>query len=205
MTPSKIGFLDTLCLHAAVGGLSTQQRAKWQKYQKEKQVAVTEKKDEEEDDDEQPLISLENEDPSFASPSSSSKSKSSKPKSSKKESHLKPPTPLTDLQKDAIDFYNNFTLDSAGSAPSTTRRWEEMGAINSLDRVAALHLGVEEAGVLDKSVRKEFEEERVERLAAKFQELVDYCANDVVCFWLSCTLYTPSLLHSICLHVGGDF
>lgn len=182
MTPSKIGFLDTLSLHAAVGGLSTQQRAKWQKYQKEKQIQVTEKEEEEQDNinsnrDEQSLISLEKDEDPGPSSSTSSSSKS-KPKSSKKES---PQTPiLTDFQKEAVDFYNNFKLESDGTS-AATRRWEEVGALNSLDKVAALHLGPE-GGMLDKSVRKEFEESRMDRLAGKFQELVDYCANDVVCF-----------------------
>jgi hypothetical protein len=36
MKSSKIAFLDTLSLHSAVGGLSSQQRSKWMQYQADK-------------------------------------------------------------------------------------------------------------------------------------------------------------------------
>ncbi len=135
MKASQIGFLDTLSLHCAVAGLSTQQRLMWQKYKKDEKLLLNE------------------------------------------EEHLKSEESLSQLQQDALAFYNQYKESSESDESDFATRWEEVGSINRLESVAELHL---QGYIMDKNTRKEFDGTDINQLAQKFQEIVDYCATDVV-------------------------
>ena len=83
---------------------------------------------------------------------------------------------LTSKQKDFLAFQQGENYGSIGKNNSKT--WEDFGSTNSLDKVAELHLGKK----IDKTQRSEFESNDIDALSepTKFQELMNYCSNDVL-------------------------
>ncbi len=84
------------------------------------------------------------------------------------------------MQKKIIQFHRDQAIadNLASVGESGYKGWEDVGSINGLAQVAELHLGITD---VDKSTRKEFEGLDPHHLSepSKFQEIMEYCAQDV--------------------------
>ncbi|TPX62628.1 DNA-directed DNA polymerase [Powellomyces hirtus] len=158
LRPTQLGFIDTMSIHSAVGGLSSQQRPAWLKKKK---------KDQEEKE----------------CPAEVQKSTSSSPDVENMEredvgSH-------NSLEKVAngnmtssfpdVENMEGKDVSSLNSLKKADVNWEDVSSLNSLEKVANLYLGHS----LDKSTRDHFATTDVQTILDNFQSLMTYCANDV--------------------------
>jgi len=98
---------------------------------------------------------------------------------------------------------------SSAFADGAENKWEDVSSMNSLVDVAKLHCDID----MDKSARDWFSSEDPQEIVDQFQELMTYCANDVLVthkvFKVVLPAFTDACPHPVSfagvLHMGSSF
>ncbi|SCV74300.1 BQ2448_6732 [Microbotryum intermedium] len=151
-------YIDTLSLHVAVSGLTNPQRPQWMAWrsnEKKKDAAA--------------LLAAAAEAEVRLEPS---------PVEDEEEETgtllVTPPRPGTSAAAAA----NATKASKKGSGPPSRKTWEQVASMNSLAEVARLHCGI----TMDKTIRNILidPETTLDDVRSSFDDLIDYCARDVV-------------------------
>ena len=149
-------WIDTMALHVAVKGISSNQRPAWNKRAKVKKQAQMENKGMVYD-----LLSyLEDELEAETDPV----------RTAELESQLRD---VEDCLPDLLLLPTPTIFEDDGEAD--VKRWEDITSVNSLADVARLYCKVE----LEKEVRNAFMSEPPENIRGEIKKYIDYCAKDV--------------------------
>ncbi|KAJ3115781.1 DNA-directed DNA polymerase gamma mip1 [Physocladia obscura] len=165
---NSVAWIDTLSLHSAVGGLSSQQRGSWLKYRKA-QAKLEDIRALFDSVSQGELQLSDKEVDEFASKNLKGNPvrRSSKAASEMKEyMHGWMDTKALQMRK----------LEETQNVIDSKRNWMDFGSMNSLKHVAKLYLGKS----LDKDPREVFESGTVADVIENFHSLMIYCANDVL-------------------------
>ncbi|EPS98269.1 hypothetical protein FOMPIDRAFT_1037579 [Fomitopsis schrenkii] len=154
---TRTRFLDTMALHIAVKGISSNQRPAWTKHRKAKEKARQQK--EEAVEAVMELIRQGEE----------RRLSETDPAKAEELSRL-----LRDLEE-GLPSLQSEMLDEADEEELSSKRWEDLTSANSLADVAKLHCSIE----MDKEIRNDFMTSTREDILQGIQEYLNYCAGDV--------------------------
>ncbi|KAI8820406.1 DNA polymerase family A-domain-containing protein [Fimicolochytrium jonesii] len=178
---TEFGFVDTLSMHSAVGGLSTQQRPAWIMRKQQDRIAKLQQGDLDgasgevgggdggkaegtaEGKRRKKDVGEAGEAPQSVDGGKEAEAKKEPRPSTTRPGVLKPTGP--DMP----------TLEEFQEPGTTTTSWEDVSSLNNMGHIAELYLGEQ----VDKSVRKDFETTDPRTVIDNFQELMSYCAKDV--------------------------
>ncbi len=149
---TKSRFIDTMALHVAVNGISSNQRAAWMKRKKEKEEEAL-MRQEAADVVTGMLSGLHGEDASDVT---------------KKEE-------IRRLRQDIEESLPQLLADPTDEAEASSKRWEDITSANSLADVAKLHCGIE----MDKEIRNDFLTHSRQEILDNVQDYLGYCSSDV--------------------------
>ncbi|KAJ7767479.1 DNA polymerase family A-domain-containing protein, partial [Mycena maculata] len=161
---TKNRWLDTMALHVAVQGISSNQRPAWMKWKKDRQA---EKDMEEEARMAIPLLLQEIDTLSMAPETSAEK----------KEDLRKLKGRLEDSLNASHAPHEKIQVDEHGEEDDgTAKTWESLTSVNSLAEVAALH---NVPLTSPKSTRDDFMKLAPSEILASLPDYLSYCASDV--------------------------
>ena len=157
---SQNRFIDTMSLHAAVSGISSNQRPAWMKYRKSQQNAVEQR----EDEIAGLAVLLEQVDERLTTETD--------------ERQRNKLTVMRDKLSAALTHWEDGTTKPDAGPDfdeDSGKRWEDFTAANSLADVAALHCGI----IMDKEIRNDLMSATHDSIMERVTDFLDYCATDV--------------------------
>ncbi|KAG9224472.1 hypothetical protein CCMSSC00406_0007665 [Pleurotus cornucopiae] len=151
LAPTKTRFLDTMALHVAVKGISSNQRPAWVKHKKSKETEQTQK----EEAQEALLEMLAKCDDELQSPQDTQRE--------------------SELQQLRTELSESLWTSVETDGETDSKRWEDITSANSLADVAKLHCGIQ----MDKEIRNDFMKLDRAAILAGLTDYLTYCATDV--------------------------
>ncbi|KAF4572657.1 DNA-directed DNA polymerase gamma mip1 [Pleurotus pulmonarius] len=151
LAPTETRFLDTMALHVAVKGISSNQRPAWVKHKKSKETEQTQKEEAQETLMEM-LAKFDDE--------------LQAPRDTKRES---------ELQQLRAEISESLWASVEADGETDSKRWEDITSANSLADVAKLHCGIQ----MDKEIRNDFMKLDRAAILAGLTDYLTYCATDV--------------------------
>lgn len=159
IAPTKSRFIDTMALHVAVKGISSNQRPAWMKHRKSKEKAR-----EQREETLEAVIGMihEVERRTAMEDNLEKKEEFRRLKQAMEES-------LPVLQDSGGD------IETADDADISVKKWEDLTSANSLADVAKLHCGI----IMDKEIRNDFMSLTPTEILENITDYLTYCAGDV--------------------------
>ncbi|THH06421.1 hypothetical protein EW146_g9614 [Bondarzewia mesenterica] len=158
---SQNRFLDTMALHVAVKGISSNQRPAWMKYRKSK------------------LMERERKEEAFEAVAALLRETEDRIKREEDETKRDEMQRLRQAIQDSLSLMlqNQDTGEQSveSDVEMATKRWEDITSANSLADVAKLHCDIE----MDKEIRCDFMTHTPSEIRANIQDYLNYCAYDV--------------------------
>lgn len=159
LEPTKTRFLDTMALHVAVKGISSNQRPAWMQYRKLKREA-----EEQREETVEAVVEMIQE----------VEERHSKEEDTAKREELKRLRQEMEDSLPTLQGNDNGDIDATETEVSA-KRWEDLTSANSLADVAKLHCNI----VMDKEARNDFMTCTPDEIRENITDYLTYCATDV--------------------------
>lgn len=154
MNGTRTRFLDTMALHVAVKGISSNQRPAWNKHRKSKQQEAEQREEAAE-----VVVGIIRDNKM----------------QDKKETDADKKKELRRLNLDLEEGLPLLQADEDAAEDLSSKKWEDLTSANSLADVAKLHCGIE----MDKEIRCDFMTHSHDEILSGIRDYLNYCCNDV--------------------------